>query len=309
MSTDMPAGYTLRRPRPDEVGVVTRLASLSDEALGTAPSLNDDLIKLFWSRPRFSLEQDAWFAERDGDVVGYAEIWDMDETRFSSYALVDPSHTGRGLGSALAGLIEQRARAVAVEHDRLDNGINTADEVAARLLEGRGYSWARRFWHMEIELADGYPPMDAVPGIDVRGFDPSADLPAAHAILEEAFSDHWGFHPMTYEQFLEQSVTSEDYDPGLWHIATDKVEPVAVLSASAQESRGWVNDLGVRTSHRGKGIAKALLVRSFDSFRERGLPRVRLNVDSDNETGAVSLYERVGMHPVSSYDLWSLTLR
>ena len=44
---------------------------------------------------------------------------------------------------------------------------------------------------------------------------------------------------------------------------------------------------------------------SFAEFERRGLPRVRLNVDSDNLTGAVSLYERVGMRVMISYDLWA----
>jgi hypothetical protein len=35
---------------------------------------------------------------------------------------------------------------------------------------------------------------------------------------------------------------------------------------------------------------------------------VRLNVDSDNPTGAVSLYRRVGMRVVTAYDLWPLPI-
>jgi ribosomal protein S18 acetylase RimI-like enzyme len=48
-----------------------------------------------------------------------------------------------------------------------------------------------------------------------------------------------------------------------------------------------------------------LLRASFAEFGRRGIPRVRLNVDSDNLTGAVSLYERAGMRVVTSYDLWA----
>ena len=52
-------------------------------------------------------------------------------------------------------------------------------------------------------------------------------------------------------------------------------------------------------------LGTALLQESFAEFERRGLPRVRLNVDSDNLTGAVALYERVGMRVVTSYDLWT----
>ena len=52
---------------------------------------------------------------------------------------------------------------------------------------------------------------------------------------------------------------------------------------------------------RGRGIGAALLDTSFSAFEERGLSLARLNVDSANETGAVRLYERVGMKPVRTW--------
>ena len=36
----------------------------------------------------------------------------------------------------------------------------------------------------------------------------------------------------------------------------------------------------------------------------RGLPRVRVNVDAENVTGATAVYERVGMRVVNRWDLW-----
>ena len=183
-----------------------------------------------------------------------------------------------------------------------------SDDVGgAQLLEARGYTWARRFWHMEIEL-DGSPPITPPPGIELRTLDPGRDLPDAHRILEEAFTDHWDWVPTSFEEFLETSVRSDDFDPSLWIVAVDDGETVGVLWASAHTDRGWVGELGVLRSHRGRGIATALLEASFAAFFRRGLPRVRLNVDSDNLTGAVALYERVGMRVESSYDLWALPI-
>ena len=58
---------------------------------------------------------------------------------------------------------------------------------------------------------------------------------------------------------------------------------------------GYVGAIGVRPAWRGKGLAKALLRRTFAEFWRRGITRVTLDVDSQNETGAVRVYERVGM--------------
>lgn len=304
-SRDLPSDYRLRPPRVDEAPDIDRLSATSDAAVGAPPSLTEDLIREFWTRPRFVLETDAWVVELGRDVVGYAEVWESHPTRLSAFAIVHPDHTGRGIGSALAARIEDRAVEKISGEARLFSVVLPQDEAGARLLAGRGYEWARRFWHMEVELDGemqaGAPP----PGIELRRLDPEGDLPAAHRILEEAFADHWNHTPTLYEEFLERSIHRDHFDPALWIIAVDAGEPVGVLTGSAHSDRGWVDELGVLRSHRGRGIATALLRESFAEFGGRGLPRVRLVVDSDNVTGAVSVYEGVGMRVMVSYDLWA----
>jgi mycothiol synthase len=302
---NLPSGYRLRPPKVDEASDIDRLSAACDAALGAPPSLSEDLIREFWDRPRFVLETDAWVVERERSVVGYAEVWEMEPTRLSAFAVVHPGHTGRGIGSVLAALIEGRASKKTSGGARLFSAALTQDEAAGELLVGRAYTWARRFWNMEVELGKELEAPTPPSGIQLQRLDPESDLPAAHRILEEAFEDHWDFSPTPYEEFLDRNVHRDHFDPGLWIVAIDTGEPVGVLSGSAHTDRGWVDDLGVLRSHRRRGIATAMLRESFAEFQRRGLPRVRLNVDSDNLTGAVSLYERVGMRVVTSYDLWA----
>jgi mycothiol synthase len=304
-SRDLPSGYRLRAPKAHEVPVIDRLAAACDAALGSPPSLSEDLIREFWARSRFVLETDAWVVERERDVVAYAEVWDMEPTRLSAFAIVHPGHTGRGIGSFLAALIEGRAAEKAGGGARLLSAAITQDEAAGQLLTARGYRWARRFWHMEVELGTGVDEPAPPSGIALRRLDPERDLPAAYRILEEAFEDHWDHSPTPYEEFLEREVHGDRFDPALWIVAVDADDHVGVVHGSAHTDRGWVDELGVLRSHRGRGIATALLRESLVGFERRGLPRVRLNVDSDNPTGAVSLYERVGMRVVTSYNVWA----
>jgi mycothiol synthase len=308
-ATGLPAGSLLRPPRGDEASVVARLSAAADGAVGAPPALGEVLVRRMWARPRFELETDAWIVEMEGAVVGYAQVWASEPSRLSAYALVHPDHTGRGIGSALAELVERRGAEQAAGEARLFTAVTPEDEGAARLLTQRGYAWARRFWHMEAEL-DG-PPEPAVspPGVAVRTLDPERDLPDAHRILEEAFVDHWDTSPTSYEEFLDQNVHLEDFDPGLWFVAADGDAPVGVLTGSAHGDRGAVDLLGVLRSHRGRGIASALLGAAFIEFRRREVRYARLGVDSDNLTGAVSLYERMGMRVVASFDLWTRTIR
>jgi ribosomal protein S18 acetylase RimI-like enzyme len=61
------------------------------------------------------------------------------------------------------------------------------------------------------------------------------------------------------------------------------------------ESAGYVALLGVRRAWRRQGLGEALLLRSFQNFRERGWTRGTLGVDASSKTGATRLYERAGM--------------
>ncbi len=305
----LPTGYRLRPPEVGEAPDIDRLSAACDAALGAPPSLGEDLLRQLWTRPRFVLHTDAWIVEHGRTVVGYAQVWAEDAEHLAAFAFVHPGHTGRGLGSALTALIEDRAALQASGDARLFNAATPEDEAATRLLADRGYTWARRFWRMEADL-DRAPQAAAPPsGIRLRPLDPQRDLRAAHRILEEAFEDHWDYVPTSYQEFLDQNVHQDDFDPSLWIVAADAHEPVGVLYGSARTDRGWVAQLGVLRSHRGLGIASAMLRHSFAEFRRRGLPRVGVTVDSDNLTGAVSLYEKMDMHVVSSYDLWGRTIQ
>ena len=304
-SLALPPGYRLRPPQVDEASDIYLLTEACDAALGSPPSLSEDLIRQFWTRPRFVIDTDAWVVDLERSIVGYAEVWEMDPTRLSAFAVVHPDHAGRGIGSALATLVESRSGQMTIGDARLFTASLTLDEAAAKLLAARGYDWARRFWHMEVELERGLEASTPPSAIELRRLEVKKDLPAAHRILGEAFEDHWDYSPTSYEEFLDRSVRQDDFDPALWIIAFDAGKPVGVLTGGAHSDRGWVYDLGVLRSHRGRGIATALLRESFAEFERRNLPRVRLNVDSDNTTGAVSLYERVGMRVVTSYDLWA----
>jgi len=54
--------------------------------------------------------------------------------------------------------------------------------------------------------------------------------------------------------------------------------------------------------------ATVLLQHAFRDFRARGATRVGLGVDAENTTGAVRLYERVGMQVVRRDDTYEKTL-
>src|SRR5207247_1157799 len=76
-------------------------------------------------------------------------------------------------------------------------------------------------------------------------------------------------------------------DAGLCFLALEGDAVVGVVEGKEFEDHGWVNQLAVRPEWRGRGVGTFLLRLVFAELARRGHGRVMLNVDSENEAGAV----------------------
>jgi mycothiol synthase len=291
----------VRRPALADVEAVVELVAAYDSSLGAPPDASVDDLREEWAD--IDLERDAWLFELDGRLAGYGCVFGQPE-KLSTDGYVHPALRGRGVGSAILRLSEERARELGAAQIR--NATLHADTGGRALFEARGYEFQRAFLRMSVDL-DGEPPAPSVPdGLRLERFDP-ADARAVHAALEEAFAEHWGNVPETFDSW--QARRLEKADPSLWLVVKDGDE-IAAASANHWKrfGAGWVGALGVRPQWRRRGLAEALLRASFREFHRRGETRVALGVDSENPTGAVRLYERVGMRTVWRADVYGKDL-
>jgi mycothiol synthase len=252
------------------------------------------------------LPQDTWLFDEGGRLVALGWVEQHDDTGIA-VGVVHRQWRGRGLGSTLVERSEERLRSLGAE--RVHNVTLAPDAAAPALLAGRGYCEARRFWEMTIELAAELPPVPVLPeGLRIEPF--SAELAASfHAVLEEAFAEHWEFRPTPFEEWWERQLAKPDHDPSLWFLVRTDDEVVAATRNDPERSGGgWIGALGVRSAWRGRGLAKALLLHSFREFRRRGQRRAGLGVDSENATGATKLYESVGMVVDTEQVVWEKLL-
>lgn len=185
---------------------------------------------------------------------------------------------------------------------QIEGGAFAQDEVYVDALRSAGFSEVRRFWHMHIELDTGYahdqPP--APPGVTRTTAVTDDEQRLIHRLDQEAFAEHFGFLPKSYDEWMPWLSDRRDARPDTWWIAWLDGEPVGLCmqdDSRIERDAGHVRILGVVPHARGRGIATWLLRSAFAQAAREGRTAMTLTVDSDNTTGATALYERAGMKP------------
>ena len=301
-SRPLPSGYHLRRPVADDRSAVSALKAAVQIARHGESDVTAAEVAEEWALPRLSIDEDVWLIEDDpGTVVGYALVWMEDPPcAFVAEQTVHPAHRERGLSEVLLDLSESRARASA-RAAGADAGANLgvwtheADTPRRALYARRGFRYVRAFLNLELDLAEA--PAEPVwpAGLEVRRFRRHLDEAAVHAASDEAFQDHWRPDAMDLDEWLAFRFERPDLDLDLWWVVWDGVQVAASLLAIETPLGGYIDSLSVRRPWRGRGVARALLMQAFATLRARGLSRAYLGVDGENPTGAVGLYESVGM--------------
>jgi mycothiol synthase len=317
--TFLAPGLRLRTARWTDLQPVTQLILDVCTADGDPTvAVTSEELEREWKSPGFELEKDAWVVETaDGHIVGYEEFTNRHaHASLMGDGYVHPDDHGLGIGTTLLRALEARARAEMelAEPDLrvfIRNGMMAGDMVSRQMHETEGYRPIRFSWHMEIKL-DTAPRFPALPaGIELRPYVREEHDRAVFEAHEEAFSDHWGHTPGTFERWQHNISGREDLDPSLWFIAWDGPSgQIAGYSLCRYRmGNGWVGTLGVRRAWRKRGLGEALLLHSFGEFYTRGMKTIGLGVDAQNPTGATRLYKKAGMYVAAEYVIYEKELR
>jgi len=280
---------------------VLAVLSARDRAdYGVADSTLEDVLEE-WRAPGFDREHDAVVhAGEDGTIDGYAAV-----ERRGTLVAVAPDRERRGIGSELLDWVRHRRSERGWREDR--QGVGERNERAAALLRAAGYERVRSYWRMVLALEVSPAPVVPVDGIELRPLRPAEDAEPVYALDLAAFTGAPDYVPETLEEFRSANLHSHDLDPALSAVALRGERFAGFLLARRweQESAGYVAILAVHPEEQGRGIGRALLTRAFAAFREAGLAEAQLGVASDN-SGALRLYEGLGMRPRFRRDLYEL---
>ncbi len=327
MINELPQDYQARPARMDDVEAVVRMFNADAvQQIGIEKFTIQDTGGE-WRTPGFNLETDTRVVlTPDAQIVGYYEVWDINQPHVTvnCWGRVHPAHTDRGVGSYLLEWAEGRAhqaipKAPADARIVMTCFVLSQNQAAHELFQSTGMRLVRHSLRMVIDL-NGQPPTPQCPeGIHLRSLVVNQDERRVVQSVREAFSDHWGYVEIPfeeeYEHWLHHISTNERFDPSLWFLAWDgdEIAGISLCWPNTQDDveMGWVGTLGVRRPWRRCGLGLALLQHSFAEFYRRGMRRVGLGVDAQNLTGALRLYERAGMHsdPARQYCTYEKELR
>jgi mycothiol synthase len=309
-------GFALRHLRmPDDMARMNDIANAVRRSQGDDFYTTVEQMQQFYRNPPGSdPARDVAVADIDGQIVGYGRAaWHQQSDGPRIYEVltfVDPMVAGNNVFIAMVDALETRLRVIAAEHPPAEKLFETfgGDSAAEReaLLLGLGYEPVRHGYAMLRPSVEDLPDAPLPEGLEIREVLPE-HLPAIWEADQEAFSDHWGFSPATdgdYERFATDPVTS---DTSLWRVAWDGDEVAGQVRAYINEEeneqlgrkRGYTEFISVRRPWRRRGLARALIAASFPLLRARGMTEVGIGVDTENVSGALSVYENCGFRPIN----------
>lgn len=278
-------------------------------------------LELGFDALRFAAASDAVIGiAPDGGLVAYGEarLGETAETevQVSLDGTVHPSLRRRGVGRALLEWQEIRGRQLLAD---------SPSRLPARMLVG---SRAQCAGHLALYEAGGFVPTRWWLTLqrDLDAPIPPAALPDACRIVpfadglservrgafNDAFRDHWGSQPVSRAEW-EGGVGLGEFSPELSRIVLergrgggDRVVAFALTEINEGEWEsnggpfGYLEAIGVVRDRRGRGLSTAVMAAALHAYRRRGLRSAILDVDSDNPSGALGMYERLGFRTVDS---------
>jgi len=188
---------------------------------------------------------------------------------------------------------------------RLWLGVHSKDLEYQNLLERRGFSLLRRYWTMELSL-EGVTRGALQGDVEIREVDLSDDddVHTYWSVHQDSFSKHFGFMPRefsTWREMVRRDGTEVNMRVWLLEVDGREVGFVDCDDSLIHEGCGFVSGLGVRQDFHGRGFGEILLRHAINYYLESGREKVVLSVDTGNESGALRLYEKVGMKPISEW--------
>ncbi|WP_433377728.1 GNAT family N-acetyltransferase [Actinoplanes sp. CA-142083] len=273
-------------------GALVRLAERCVRADGGMPLA----VEPWFLRRRWAAADGQTFALRgdDGELLAAGAVCPAGDGVIVT-GLVDPAARGRGLGAEVLDRGLALARSAGsngggAERPRVPVTVETESLTAegAALFASRGLRQAFAEDVMRIELKEPGPANWPTGAVVTEWSEKTAGR--FHAVYRDSFKDRPGFPDEPAAEWIAEYDEDDEFRPG-WSVLVTlpEVGDVGFVTAAL----GWIVQVGVAPSARGRGIGAALMRESLARMAADGAGEAWLNVNVNNP-GAAGLYRRLG---------------
>jgi mycothiol synthase len=328
------AGVRFRPLQPSDAESLVDLLVAARDVDGAVQSLTrDDLRHLWLDQPGLDLAADTLVAEApDVGLVGAIAVASREGpvsvARAFLLGTVYPAYRRRGIGTMLLRFGEARGREILAAVDPaiprqvdVDTASTSADRIA--LFRRHGFREVRSFVVMLRDLGPGSDPVPdiALPhSVVACHWSPTLDE-ATRLAHNDAFRDHWGSDPQPKDRWRYFIADAPGFRADCsWLAVAGSSEAAAQESGAAEVAGyvlanvnqaadgsriGWLGTIGTRRAWRHRGIASALIARALTSFVAVGATTAGLDVDAENPSGAMRVYEALGFRVAETSIIFS----
>jgi mycothiol synthase len=243
-------------------------------------------------------------------VIGYSRVgWytGAEKTRlYYQVSFLLPEWRGGGFWQAMVQQNEHRLREIAAGHSSTTRRFFQAWATDAQVewtsvLQSQGYQAVRFFFNM-LHCLEDIPDRPLPAGLEIRPVRPEHfrsiwDVQKEESRdLFETVAEDWTEDK--YQAWLDHP----SHTPHLWQVAWDgdQVAGMVLARINKEENeergrkRGYTEHIFVRRLWRKRGLASALIASSLRVLQAHGMNEAELGVDSENQSGALGLYQRMG---------------
>lgn len=321
---DLHDGVTARPLATDDAVAVAALLAAAEQVDDTGEYPDAEDVAEWWQGWGLEPARDGVaVCDAAGVVVACATV--MASSTFRERFGIDlegrvrPDLRGQGIGRTL--LTWQLGRGAAVHAERqpqapaaLRVDVPGAMPSLDSLVRRAGLRAERWFQEMQRPLTD-LPETSTADGVVIVPFDWERDDEVRRA-PNAAFSRHHGSSELDPSAWQSLFTGQRNFRPDLSRLAVADGAVVGYVLAyvfeadtAARGSReASLGQIGVLPEARGRGIAGGLIAEVLRAAAENACQGASLLIDTENVTGALRLYERLGFRPVRSRVSWALDL-
>jgi mycothiol synthase len=287
----------------DVPGMVAMLQAI--QALEGGPDVTRDDLEIEWvgDEPGWVKSLQIW--EADSVLVAAIGVWhEVGDDENRAYASIDVHPDWQIAPFADEVVTKMVGETAAIVERSVDVRVGMLATSAWKrsAVERAGFVPERVYHRMRTTIAEAIPAAVFPEGFTLRPLAGEDEVDAWVETFAAGFAEHHDAPRQTSDEKLNR-MRLPSYRPDLDLVLTDPdgaligiaLGQIEQLESGTQEA--WVRSLALRAEWRGKGLGRAMLAEIMRALAAAGHPVIWLTVDSENESGAIGLYERAGFAP------------